>query len=190
MAACLCCAGVSRRGLLRGFAAIGTGLACAAAGGGPALAQATGGAPRALRIHRMQTDEVFDGTYWRDGRYDRESLKQLDWLFRDPARDEATPMDPRLFDVMHVVAQEMDAQEGFQVISGYRSPETNAQRARESRRVSRASLHMSGMAADCRLPGRDSLALARLAAEMQIGGVGLYRRDGFVHLDCGPARRW
>ena len=52
------------------------------------------------------------------------------------------------------------------------------------------SLHMSGMAADVRLPGRDSFGLARLAAEMQIGGVGLYRRDGFVHLDCGPARRW
>ena len=48
---------------------------------------------------------------------------------------------------------------------------------------------MSGMAADCRLPGRDSMGMARLAAEMQ-AGVGLYRRDGFVHLDCGPARRW
>jgi uncharacterized protein YcbK (DUF882 family) len=49
---------------------------------------------------------------------------------------------------------------------------------------------MSGMAADVRLPDRDSMGLARLAAEMQVGGVGLYRRDGFVHLDCGPARRW
>ena len=76
------------------------------------------------------------------------------------------------------------------MISGYRAPETNAMRAAENRRVSRVSLHMSGMAADVRLPGRDSRGMARLAAEMQIGGVGLYRRDGFVHLDCGPARRW
>jgi len=52
------------------------------------------------------------------------------------------------------------------------------------------SLHMSGMAADVRLPGRNSLELARVAADMQLGGVGLYRRDGFIHLDCGPARRW
>jgi uncharacterized protein YcbK (DUF882 family) len=49
---------------------------------------------------------------------------------------------------------------------------------------------MSGMACDCRLPGRDAYGMARIAAEMQAGGVGLYRRDGFVHLDCGPNRRW
>lgn len=189
---CPCCAppDLDRRALLRGALGLGAGLACAAAAGGPALAQVTAGAPRHLVIHRMQTGESFDGVYWRDGRYDREALRQLDWLFRDPARDEATPMDPRLFDVLHTMARQMDASEGYQVISGYRSPETNAARARESRRVSRASLHMSGMAADVRLPGRDSFGLARLAAEMQVGGVGLYRRDGFVHLDCGPARRW
>ncbi|MCB4823516.1 DUF882 domain-containing protein [Roseicella aerolata] len=189
---CPCCAGPDpgRRALLRGALGLGTGLACAAAGGGAALAQATAGAARRLLIHRMQTGETFDDIYWRDGRYDREALTRLDWLFRDPAREEATPMDPRLFDVLYIVAHEMDATEAFQVISGYRSPETNAARARESRRVSRASLHMSGMAADVRLPGRDSFGMARLAAEMQVGGVGLYRRDGFVHLDCGPARRW
>jgi uncharacterized protein YcbK (DUF882 family) len=49
---------------------------------------------------------------------------------------------------------------------------------------------MSGMAADARLPGRNSFAMARLAAELQMGGVGLYQSSGFVHLDCGPVRRW
>ena len=104
--------------------------------------------------------------------------------------DETTPMDPRLFDVLNTVATRLDSDEYFEVISGYRAPETNAARARGSRRVSRVSLHMSGMAADVRLPGRQAMAIARLAADMQIGGVGLYRRDGFVHLDCGPVRRW
>ena len=84
----------------------------------------------------------------------------------------------------------MEASEPFEVISGYRAPETNAANARRSRRVSTVSLHMSGMAGDMRLPGRDSFAMARLAATMGLGGVGLYRRDGFVHLDCGQARRW
>jgi uncharacterized protein YcbK (DUF882 family) len=185
MPGCACCAG-GRRWLLRGAA----GLLCSAIGAGTSLAQATAGAPRALRLRRLETEETFEGIYWRDGRYDREALKQLDWVLRDPWREEATPMDPRLFDVMFAVAEELEATEGFEVISGYRSPETNEARARESRRVSRASLHMSGMAADVRLVGRESLGMARTAAELQIGGVGLYRRDGFVHLDCGPARRW
>jgi uncharacterized protein YcbK (DUF882 family) len=159
--------------------------------GAAALAQAvTGGAPRALSVLRVQTGERFDGVYWREGRYVRESLSQLDWVLRDPTFDEATPMDPRLFDVMHLVAHRLGSDDAFEVISGYRAPETNAASASRSRRVSRVSLHMSGMAADVRLPDRNSLGVARLAAEMQVGGVGLYRRDGFVHLDCGPARRW
>lgn len=185
--ACPCCAGVGfgRRGLLR--AAAGGALLCAGAAA-PAVAQGAG--TRAVRIRRVQTGESFEGIYWRDGRYDREALRRLDVLFRDPSMDEVTPMDPRLFDVLSTVARTVGSDEHFEVISGYRAPETNASRARQSRRVSRVSLHMSGMAADVRLPGRNSLELARVAADMQLGGVGLYRRDGFIHLDCGPARRW
>lgn len=183
--ACPCCdtPAATRRQVVRGA----LGLVCLA---GPAFAQAGTGTARSLAVQRVQTGEGFSGVYWRDGRFDREALRRLDWLFRDPLLEEATPMDPRLFDVMHAIAGRLDATEPFQVISGYRAPETNAARAVESRRVSRVSLHMSGMAADVRLPGRDSMGMARLAAEMQAGGVGLYRRDGFVHLDCGPARRW
>lgn len=155
-----------------------------------AAAQAQMGGTRVVRIRRVQTGESFSGVYFRDGRYDRDALRRLDIVFRDPSRDETTPMDPRLFDVLNTVATRLDSDEHFEVISGYRAPETNAARARQSRRVSRVSLHMSGMAADVRLPNRQAMAIARLAADMQIGGVGLYRRDGFVHLDCGPARRW
>ncbi len=176
---------VIRAGLLGGLACAGL----LGGGGAPARA-AAGNAARSVAIRRVQTGDTFSGVYWRDGRYDREALRRLDWVFRDPAPDEATPMDPRLFDVLYIVARELDSTEPFEVISGYRAPETNASRARQSRRVSRVSLHMSGMAADVRLPGRDSYGVARLAAEIQTGGVGLYRRDGFVHLDCGPTRRW
>jgi uncharacterized protein YcbK (DUF882 family) len=184
---CPCCGGegeavLPRRGLLA--AAVGLGGAALA---GPALAQ---GATRSLRVRRQVTEDSFEGVYFRDGRYDRDALRRLDFVFRDLSAAETTPMDPRLFDVMARVAEALQASEPFQVISGYRAPETNAARAQQSRRVSRVSLHMSGMAADCRLPGREGLGLARVAADMQLGGVGLYRRDGFVHLDCGPVRRW
>ena len=189
-ATCPCCGaeqvlprdGFGRRGLLAAAAGL-AGLALAS----PAIAQ---GAPRSLRVRRNFTNDAFSGVYWRDGRYDRDALRQLDHVFRDLSAAEPTPMDPRLFDVLHAVASRVDSDEAWEVISGYRTPETNAARSRQSRRVSTVSLHMSGMAADCRLPNRVSLELARRAADLQLGGVGLYRRDGFVHLDCGPVRRW
>ncbi len=193
---CPCCRNGGAGGALNRREAVRAGLGglgLAVLGGGAALAQVSvggGGAPRRLSIQRVQTGETFDGVYWSDGRYDRDALRRLDWVFRDPSMEEATPMDPRLFDVLHTVARLMDAAEAFQVVSGYRAPETNEARARASRRVWRVCLHWAGLAAVGRLPGRVSSGLARLAAEMQVGGVGLYRRDGFVHLDCGPARRW
>ncbi|MBR0679238.1 DUF882 domain-containing protein [Roseomonas eburnea] len=186
---CPCCDPVvaRRREVIR--AGLG-GLLALAVAPATAAAQAAAGGARVVRIRRVQTGESFEGVYWREGRYDREALRRLDLLFRDPSMDETTPMDPRLFDVLHTVARHLDSDDHYEVISGYRAPETNAARARQSRRVSRVSLHMSGMAADVRLPGRQAMGIARVAADMQIGGVGLYRRDGFVHLDCGPARRW
>ena len=186
---CPCCDPTTarRREVIR--AGLG-GLAALALTPAVAAAQAAGGGARVLRIRRVQTGESFAGIYWRDGRYDREALRRLDVVFRDPSADEATPMDPRLFDVLNTIARHLNSDEHYEVISGYRAPETNAARARQSRRVSRVSLHMSGMAADVRLPDRNAMGIARAAADMQIGGVGLYRRDGFVHLDCGPARRW
>jgi uncharacterized protein YcbK (DUF882 family) len=167
-------------------------LTAALAGAGAALASPVlaQGATRVLRVRRQVTGDSFSGAYFRDGRYDREALRRLDFVFRDLSAAETTPMDPRLFDVMVAVARALDTDEPFEVVSGYRTPETNASNARRSRRVSTVSLHMSGMAADSRLPGRSSLAMARAAADLQLGGVGLYGRDGFVHLDCGPVRRW
>ncbi|UFN47337.1 DUF882 domain-containing protein [Roseomonas sp. OT10] len=187
---CPCCApsALGRREVIRASLGLAAGgLACAAL---PSPVLAAPGAPRRLNVKRAYTEDSFHGVYWENGRYNRDALQKLDWVFRDLSAEEVTPMDPRLFDVLHSVAQRLESHESFQVISGYRSPEYNASLRSRSRRVSTVSLHMSGMAADCRLPDRDSYGMARLAAEMQMGGVGLYRRDGFVHLDCGQPRRW
>jgi uncharacterized protein YcbK (DUF882 family) len=184
-ALCPCC-GAEQVLPRRGFLAAAVGAA-AALTVPPAFAQ---GSTRVLRVRRHFTEDSFSGVYWRDGQYDREALRQLDYVFRDLSAAETTPMDPRLFDVLFTVAQAVESDDPYEVISGYRTPETNASRASKSRRVSTVSLHMSGMAADCRLPNRVTLQVARRAADLQLGGVGLYRRDGFVHLDCGPVRRW
>lgn len=144
---------------------------------------------RRLNAERAGAGDSFDGVYFRDGKYDRAALHKLDWVFRDLSAAEVTPMDPRLFDVLCAVANRLDTSEPFMINSGYRTPEHNLSNARRSRAVSTVSLHMSGMAADFRLQGRDGYGVARTAAQMQMGGVGYYR-EGFVHLDCGPPRRW
>ena len=188
---CDCCAPGMPAGVLGRRNLLGAGLglmACAAVPGG-AEAQVARGARR-LTVRRAYTSDSFSGVYFADGRYVADALSKLDWVFRDLSREEVTPMDPRLFDVMNAVAARMEATEAFEVISGYRAPETNAALDRRNSRVSTVSLHMSGMAGDMRLPGRESMGMARLAATMGLGGVGLYRRDGFVHLDCGQSRRW
>ena len=186
--ACLCCASQDRRGFLA--LAVGGAASLLAA---PALAQSQTDmppGPRRLKVRRNFTDDRFEGIYWADGGYDREALRRLDWVMRDLSASEVTPMDPRLFDVLFQVAHRLGATgREYQIQSGYRTPETNAARTRQSRRVAPTSLHMSGMACDLRLEGYDPLGLARSAAQMQLGGVGYYRQ-GFVHLDCGPVRRW
>ena len=185
--ACPCCAAATgRRGFFRAALGVAAGLACTAP---TANALAAGGARR-INVYRVQTGETFSGIYWRDGRYDRHALNRLNWLMRDLNLVEATPMDPRLFDVMYSVASQLDSQEFFEVISGYRTEESNDELRRVNSKAARSSLHISGMAADVRLTDRDSLGLARMAADLQQGGVGLYRRDGYVHLDCGHSRRW
>ena len=72
------------------------------------------------------------------------------------------------------------------VTSGYRSKSYN-------RRVggARKSQHMYCNAADIRVPGVSKAKLARFAKTLPgIGGVGIYCRSSYVHLDVGPRRSW
>jgi uncharacterized protein YcbK (DUF882 family) len=78
----------------------------------------------------------------------------------------------------------------FHVISGYRSPKTNAMLAKNSSGVAKHSLHMDGLAVDIRLPGRDLSSLHRAALSMKAGGVGYYPVSDFVHVDVGRVRQW
>jgi len=157
---------------------------------GEQLAAAPRTRVRRLRLFNVNTQERFDEVYWRNGRYVGRSLQRLNVVLRDHRARRATRMDPRLFDLLWTVQQRLGSHEPYRVVSAYRSPETNAAKRRVSRAVARNSMHMYGRAMDVRLPDRSAEGIARLAVSMRLGGVGLYRRDGFVHLDTGPPRRW
>ena len=79
------------------------------------------------------------------------------------------------------------------LISGYRSPATNAAlRAKggEHTGVASQSQHMLGKATDIMVPGVTLDRLHGAALALGGGGVGYYPRDGFVHVDTGRVRHW
>ena len=128
--------------------------------------------------------------YRRGDQYVPEALAQVEVLLRDYRTGERHPIDPHLLDILYEVAQSIGVDPVFSVISGYRSPQTNALLHERSAEVASQSLHMEGRAIDVRLTHVDCADLADKALAMQRGGVGYYRQSDFVHLDTGRVRTW
>jgi uncharacterized protein YcbK (DUF882 family) len=117
-------------------------------------------------------------------------LRQVNELLRDFRTEAVHIIDPQVLDRLFLLQNAVGGQEAFQVISGFRSPLTNAALRRRSAGVAEHSLHMDGRAIDVRLPGQATERLAELARLQLAGGVGYYRVSDFVHLDTGRVRNW
>lgn len=163
----------------------------------PGLARATLGdagrsiaGPAALAFYNTHTGERLSLVYRERGEYLTDAIAEIDRLLRDHRTGEVAPIDPRLLDQLHQLGALLDTKQPFHVISGYRSPATNAKLAAASGGVAKRSLHMLGQAIDIRMPGRPLQHLHRAALSMQAGGVGYYARSDFVHIDTGRVRSW
>jgi uncharacterized protein YcbK (DUF882 family) len=150
------------------------------------------GDTRTLSLVHIHTKEAASITFRRNGQYDSKALEQLNWMLRDWRRDEATRMDPRLFDIVWEVHRSLGSQEPIQVMSAYRSPATNSMLRRRSRGVAKHSQHMEGKAMDFHMPDVSMERVRALAMRLQRGGVGYYPSayTPFVHLDAGSVRSW
>jgi uncharacterized protein YcbK (DUF882 family) len=145
---------------------------------------------RTLRLVNAHTWEKQDITYCIKGNYDPDNLGKIDYLMRDHRRNVATAMDVRLLDTLVRLHASLETDEAIHVLSGYRTPETNAELRKQSLGVAKHSLHMSGKAADIYIPGITTRTLHETALAMQAGGVGYYATSGFVHIDSGRVRHW
>ena len=145
---------------------------------------------RALAFHNLHTGENLDLVYWSDGAYHPDALHRINYLLRDFRTGDVCPIDPRLLDLLVEVNGRLDTTDPFQVISGYRSPATNAVLRHESEGVAKSSLHMKGQAVDVRVADRSLSMLHRAAVSLRGGGVGYYPRSDFVHIDIGRVRYW
>jgi uncharacterized protein YcbK (DUF882 family) len=117
-------------------------------------------------------------------------MKEITRFMRDWRTGTTRNIDTRKVDIMAASHALLDVNEPYMLLSGYRSPETNAMLRRSSSGVARNSLHIQGQAADLRLDSRSTSQMARAAATINAGGVGRYSRSNFVHMDCGPVRSW
>lgn len=159
----------------------------------PRSAAATLVAGRSLAFEHTHTRERISLVYAVDGQYVPDALTSLNRFLRDHYSGTVGQMDPQLFDLLHDVRRALGGQSlgAFEVISGYRCPETN-DHLRNSRGggVAKRSLHMEGKAIDVRIPGVPLAELRDAALSLQAGGVGYYPREQFVHIDTGRVRSW
>ena len=156
-------------------------------------ARATTTSVRSLALDHTHTRERIDLVYASGEHYVPQALGSLNHFLRDHYSGEVGQMDPQLFDLLHQVRLALGSGVplSYQIISGYRSPLTNARlRSTRGGGVASHSLHMDGKAIDIRLPGVPLAELRDAALSLKAGGVGYYPRDQFVHIDTGRVRYW
>jgi uncharacterized protein YcbK (DUF882 family) len=145
---------------------------------------------RSLSFTHLHTNERLSIVYFRNGEYSQEALAALNHLLRDFRTGEEHAIDPALFDLLHALADATGTGQPYQIVSGFRSPLTNAALRQRSEGVAARSLHMVGQAIDIRL-GDVPLAKVKAAAlALRRGGVGYYPASNFVHVDTGRVRSW
>jgi uncharacterized protein YcbK (DUF882 family) len=164
------------------------GMACVAMSAMPAWAKLT--QTRTLAFDHLHTGEQIALTYFEDGAYDEIALAAINHTLRDFRSGEVFPIRTELLDQLSLVHAAIGSDAPFQIISAYRSPQTNDMLHRKSSGVASRSLHMDGMAIDVRLADTKSSRLRDVAADMKLGGVGYYAQSNFVHLDIGRPRQW
>ena len=203
---------LSRRGFCRVTFGSGLGLVCGATAAradeglgalapasAPPIEAASGslvervlrpGMSRALELFNTHTAETLRVVYRSATGFVPDSLAKLQWLLRDHRANESAPMDPLLFDQLAALAAAAGVEPRYQIISGYRSPHTNAKLASAGRGVATRSLHMTGQAIDIRLADVPLGTLRSASLSLRAGGVGFYPKSNFVHVDTGRVRAW
>jgi len=145
---------------------------------------------RELTFEHLHTGERLTTPYWENGAYDSDALQAINHVLRDHRTHDVENIDRNLLDMLFSLRQQLGVNQPYQVISGYRSPKTNALLHQNSNGVAKRSLHMQGRAIDVRIPRMDLTVMHKTALQMQAGGVGYYQKSNFIHLDTGRVRYW
>lgn len=160
---------------------------------GAKSALAAGQSQWRVALRHSHTGETFSGVYRVGNKYLPDVFKRMNYVLRDFRTHEVFPMDPHVIDVISIIQNRMDTDRPLEILSGYRSPKTNAmlREAGGSRSgVAKNSLHMYGQAIDIRESDYSTKRIRALACSLKAGGVGYYPKSDFVHVDTGAVRTW
>ncbi|MEO8419842.1 MAG: DUF882 domain-containing protein [Hyphomicrobium sp.] len=176
-----------KRAILGGLAAVLLGMSA----GSPHVVAAFG-STRTISFFHIHTKETLTITYKRDGKYDDDALKKIDWIMRDWRQNKAIEMDPKTIDLLWEMHTELGSKEAIHIICGYRSEATNSMLRKTVGGQAKKSKHMTGQAIDATFPDIPLKQLRWSAAIREVGGIGYYPTSGvpFVHVDTGPVRAW
>ena len=141
-------------------------------------------------FHNAHTGESFNGVYRVGNKYLPDAFERISYVLRDFRTGEVFPMDPRVIDIVTAVQQKAGQSGPVEILSGYRSPKTNAGLRKASSGVAKNSFHMYGQAIDLRIPGYKTSGVRNIALGVKAGGVGYYPKSNFVHVDTGRVRSW
>jgi len=147
-------------------------------------------AERRLAVENLHTGEALSVAYRVEGKLVPDALEEINYVLRDHRTGDVVDVDVALIDLLSSLRRQLGTGEPFGLVSGYRSPKTNAMLRKNSNGVAKRSYHMKAMAADIRLPGVDLATLRKAALDLRQGGVGYYPKSGFIHVDVGPVRSW
>jgi uncharacterized protein YcbK (DUF882 family) len=145
---------------------------------------------RILSFYNTHTRETLKAVYCRGGNYLADAIGTIDHILRDHRTNQVRSIDLPLLDMLYALRVKLQTDQPFHIISGYRSPATNADLCKQNRQVAPRSLHVLGKAIDIRMPECDLPTLRSAALALHGGGVGYYPKSGFIHIDVGPVRVW
>lgn len=158
----------------------------------PRSALADTGETRWVKLYQPHTGESFEGEYRIDGRVPADARRTLNWFLRDHHTDIATSMDFGTLDLVYRLQGLYRRARGHtptvNIHSAYRTRSTNDNLLSEGAALN--SYHLRGQAVDVSVQGYGIYILANFAQRVGAGGLGVYWRGNFVHVDTGPARFW
>lgn len=154
------------------------------------LARDQGVHERVIGFYNTNTGEEVKATYWADGEYIYEELDKVNWIMRDFRENIIVNVDKRLINGLYYVHKKMGLKHYYALNSGFRTEETNWYLGRMGYKVAEDSFHLKAMASDVGIYKGDIFAMHKEFVKARIGGVGLYTKSNFIHVDSGPVRQW